>query len=184
MCYLWSVLSCPHREPASIEVDTRVGQHDQEAILHIRGCDWQDIVLIKIVCLSITVLIGLCILFDCNITFHFFPSKEITREPQFPSKRRVPFYPTQVSSSLQWEGRDPHPQRLERSRPVTPPSVKTVARATSVERERTPLAPRDGPPQEGTAAPSQQQVETRVLQPTRTTADQPKQRPAQNGVSG
>ncbi|XP_057180099.1 nuclear protein MDM1 isoform X3 [Triplophysa rosa] len=108
---------------------------------------------------------------------------KITREPQFPSKRRVPFYPPQVSSSLQWERHDPHQQRHERSRPVTPPAVKPVARATSVESERTPLAPRHSAPQEGTAAPSQQQAEAQAVQPTRTTADQTKLRLAQNGVN-
>ncbi|XP_056603509.1 nuclear protein MDM1 isoform X2 [Triplophysa dalaica] len=106
---------------------------------------------------------------------------KITREPQFPSKRRVPFYPPQVSSSLQWERQDPHQQRHERSRPVTPPAVKPVPRATSVEREQTPLAPRDSTPQEGTAAPSQQQAA--AVQPNRTTAEQTKLRLAQNRVN-
>ncbi|KAA0720940.1 Nuclear protein MDM1 [Triplophysa tibetana] len=108
---------------------------------------------------------------------------KITREPRFPSKRRVPFYPPQVSSSLQWERHDPHQQGHERSRPVTPPAVKPVARATSVEREQTPLAPRDSTPQEGTAAPSQQPAAAQAIQPNTTTAEQRKLRLAQNRVN-
>ncbi|XP_067247097.1 nuclear protein MDM1 isoform X1 [Chanodichthys erythropterus] len=92
----------------------------------------------------------------------------ITREPQFISKRKVPFYPPQVSSSFQWEGRGSAPQHQEKSRPVTP-----VLRAISAEREATtPLAPRDSVPPEGTAAPSHQlQAEAQAAQ-TSTAADQ------------
>lgn len=66
----------------------------------------------------------------------------ITQEPQFISKRRVPFYPSQVSSSFRWEGRDHSQQQLEKSRS---PAVSPVLRATSAERQVTPLAPRDPP---------------------------------------
>lgn len=108
-------------------------------------------------------------LIDLSLLF-----KGITREPQFISKRKVPFYPPQVSSSFQWEGRGSAPQRQEKSRPVTP-----VLRATSAEREATPLAPRDPVPPEGTAAPSHQlQAEAQAAQ-TSTAADQQRL----NGVS-
>ncbi|XP_073802251.1 nuclear protein MDM1 isoform X10 [Danio rerio] len=56
----------------------------------------------------------------------------ITQEPQFISKRRVPFYPSQVSSSFRWEGRDHSQQQLEKSRS---PAVSPVLRATSAERQ-------------------------------------------------
>jgi len=48
--YLFLVCSSSNRESASIEVNTRVEQHDQEAILHIAGCDWQDCPLTSQVC--------------------------------------------------------------------------------------------------------------------------------------
>nr|XP_055046560.1 nuclear protein MDM1 isoform X1 [Misgurnus anguillicaudatus]XP_055046562.1 nuclear protein MDM1 isoform X1 [Misgurnus anguillicaudatus]XP_055046563.1 nuclear protein MDM1 isoform X1 [Misgurnus anguillicaudatus] len=105
----------------------------------------------------------------------------ITREPQFPSKRKVPFNPPRVSRSLQWEG---HQQHQEKDRPVTSPAVKKpVFRASSAEGQVTPLAPRDFIPQEGTAAPSQQQAEAQAAQPTRATADGQKQGHAGNGVN-
>ncbi|XP_067284183.1 nuclear protein MDM1 isoform X5 [Pseudorasbora parva] len=101
----------------------------------------------------------------------------ITQEPQFISKRKVPFYPPQVSSSFQWEGHVSAPQRQEKSRPVTPPAVTPVLRATSTERVATPLAPRSPIPQEGITAPSQQlQAEAQAAQTSTTAAVQ--QRPS------
>lgn len=112
----------------------------------------------------------------------FLAFKGITQEPQFISKRKVPFYPPQISSSFRWERRDPSPQRQEKSRPVTPPAVTPVLRASSVERVVTPLAPRDPVPPEGTTAPSQQLLaEVQAAQTSTTAADQQQQR--LNGVS-
>ncbi|XP_073802247.1 nuclear protein MDM1 isoform X6 [Danio rerio] len=99
----------------------------------------------------------------------------ITQEPQFISKRRVPFYPSQVSSSFRWEGRDHSQQQLEKSRS---PAVSPVLRATSAERQVTPLAPRDPP--EGTTAPSQP-PQAEAAQ-TSTFAVQ-KQKQALNGIN-
>ncbi|XDV24907.1 hypothetical protein PO909_028934 [Leuciscus waleckii] len=97
----------------------------------------------------------------------------ITREPQFISKRKVPFYPPQVSSSFHWEGHVSSPQRQEKSRPVTPPAVTPVLRSPSAEREATPLAPRDPVPPEGTTAPSHQlQAELQAARTSTTAADQ------------
>ncbi|XP_077090673.1 nuclear protein MDM1 isoform X2 [Siphateles boraxobius] len=97
----------------------------------------------------------------------------ITREPQFISKRKVLFYPPQVSSSFNWEGQVSSPQRQEKSRPVTPPAVTPVLRASSAEREVTPLAPRDLMPPEGTTAPSHQlQAEAQAAQTSTRAADQ------------
>ncbi|XP_051543995.1 nuclear protein MDM1-like isoform X2 [Myxocyprinus asiaticus] len=107
----------------------------------------------------------------------------ITREPQFLSKKKVPFHPLQVSTSLQWEGHGPSSQLQERSRPVTPPAVESGVRASREERELTPLAPRDPIPPEGTPAPSQQQAEVQVAQPSTRTADQPRQTLPLNGVN-
>ncbi|KTG39345.1 hypothetical protein cypCar_00005059 [Cyprinus carpio] len=105
-----------------------------------------------------------------------------TREPQFISKRKVPLYPPQISSSFRWEGHDPSPQRQEKGRPVTPPAVTPVLRAHSAERVVTPLAPRDPVPPEGTAAPSQQlQTEAQAAQTSTTAADQ--QQPRLNGIN-
>ncbi|TRY93010.1 hypothetical protein DNTS_030079 [Danionella cerebrum] len=67
----------------------------------------------------------------------------ITREPQFTSKRRLPSYPPQVSTSLQFEQHN-----RAAVRPVSPPVV------SSEERRVTPLAPRDPVPAEGTTSPS------------------------------
>ncbi|XP_056100413.1 nuclear protein MDM1 isoform X5 [Rhinichthys klamathensis goyatoka] len=95
----------------------------------------------------------------------------ITREPQFISKRK--FYPPQVSSSFHWEGHVSSPQRQEKSRPVTPPAVTPVLRASSAEREKTPLAPRDPVPPEGTTAPSHQlKAEAQAAQTSTSAADQ------------
>ncbi|XP_058629526.1 nuclear protein MDM1 isoform X4 [Onychostoma macrolepis] len=106
----------------------------------------------------------------------------ITQEPQFISKRKVPFYPPQISSSFRWEGHDPSQQSQEKSRPVTPPAVTPVLRASSVERVVTPLAPRDPVPPEGTTAPSQQlQAEEQAAQTSTTAADQQQQR--LNGIN-
>ncbi|XP_016298611.1 nuclear protein MDM1-like isoform X2 [Sinocyclocheilus anshuiensis] len=106
----------------------------------------------------------------------------ITQEPQFISKRKVPFYPPQISSSFRWEGHDPAPRCQEKSRPVTPPAVTPVLRASSAERVVTPLAPRDPVPPEGTAAPSQQlQTEEQAVQTSTTAADQQQQR--LNGIN-
>uniref|UniRef100_A0A8C1IPY8 Nuclear protein MDM1 n=1 Tax=Cyprinus carpio TaxID=7962 RepID=A0A8C1IPY8_CYPCA len=105
----------------------------------------------------------------------------ITREPQFTSKRKVPFYPPQISRSFRWEGHDPSPQRQEK-RPVTPPAVTPVLRprASSAERVATPLAPRDPVPPEGAAAPSQQlQAEAQAAQTSTPAADQQQQ----NGIN-
>ncbi|XP_059361101.1 nuclear protein MDM1-like [Carassius carassius] len=101
----------------------------------------------------------------------------ITQEPQFISKRKVPFYPPQIFSSFQWVGHDPSPQRQEK-RPVTPPAVTPVLRlrASSAERLVTPLAPRDPVPPEGTAAPSQQ---LQAAQTSTPAAD----RQQQNGIN-
>ncbi|XP_051974615.1 nuclear protein MDM1 isoform X2 [Xyrauchen texanus] len=107
----------------------------------------------------------------------------ITREPQFLSKRKGPFYPLQVSTSLQWEGHGPSSQHQEISRPVTPPAVTSGVRASRAEREVTPLAPRDTIPPEGTPAPSQLQAEVQVAQPSTRTADQPRQTLPLNGVN-
>uniref|UniRef100_A0A8C2G050 Nuclear protein MDM1 n=1 Tax=Cyprinus carpio TaxID=7962 RepID=A0A8C2G050_CYPCA len=105
-----------------------------------------------------------------------------TQEPQFISKRKVPFYPPQISSSFRWEGHDPSPRRQEKGRPVTPPAVTPVLRAYSAERVVTPLAPRDPVPPEGTAAPSQQlQTEEQAAQTSTTAADQ--QQPRLNGIN-
>ncbi|XP_072529231.1 nuclear protein MDM1 isoform X2 [Salminus brasiliensis] len=68
----------------------------------------------------------------------------ISREPQFQSKRRVPFYPPQVSSSLQW--RDSERQQ-DKARPGSPPAVVHVTRTSSPEKVETPLAPRTVKPQ-------------------------------------
>uniref|UniRef100_A0A671N158 Nuclear protein MDM1 n=1 Tax=Sinocyclocheilus anshuiensis TaxID=1608454 RepID=A0A671N158_9TELE len=109
----------------------------------------------------------------------------ITREPQFISKRKVPFYPPQISSSFRWEGHDPSPQCQEKSRPVTPPAVTPVLRlrASSAERVATPLAPRDPVPPEGTAAPSQQlQAEEQAAQTSTTAADQQQQNGINHGL--
>ncbi|KAK2892838.1 hypothetical protein Q8A67_012826 [Cirrhinus molitorella] len=106
----------------------------------------------------------------------------ITQEPQFISKRKVPFYPPQISSSFRWDGHDPSPQHQEKSRPVKPPVVTPVNRASSAERVVTPLAPRDPVPPEGTAAPSQQlQAEAQAAQTYTTAADQQQQR--LNGIN-
>ncbi|XP_052435838.1 nuclear protein MDM1 isoform X5 [Carassius gibelio] len=101
----------------------------------------------------------------------------ITQEPQFISKRKVPFYPPQISSSFQWEGHHPSLQRQEK-RPVNPPAVTPVLRlrASSAERLVTPLAPRDPVPPEGTAAPSQQ---LQAAQTSTPAADQQQQ----NGIN-
>uniref|UniRef100_A0A8C2A5Z6 Nuclear protein MDM1 n=1 Tax=Cyprinus carpio TaxID=7962 RepID=A0A8C2A5Z6_CYPCA len=105
-----------------------------------------------------------------------------TQEPQFISKRKVPFYPPQISSSFRWEGHDPSPRRQEKGRPVTPPAVTPVLRAYSAERVVTPLAPRDPVPPEGTTAPSQQlQTEEQAAQTSTTAADQ--QQPRLNGIN-
>uniref|UniRef100_A0A673L9N5 Nuclear protein MDM1 n=1 Tax=Sinocyclocheilus rhinocerous TaxID=307959 RepID=A0A673L9N5_9TELE len=109
----------------------------------------------------------------------------ITREPQFISKRKVPFYPPQISSSFRWEGHDPSPQCQEKSRPVTPPAVTPVLRlrASSAERVVTPLAPRDPVPPEGTAAPSQQlQAEEQAAQTSTPAADQQQQNGINHGL--
>lgn len=80
----------------------------------------------------------------------------------------MPFYPPQVSSSFHWEGHVSSPQHQEKSRPVTP-----VLRASSAEREATPLAPRDPVPPEGTTAPSHQlQAEAQAAQTSTSAADQ------------
>ncbi|XP_016390335.1 nuclear protein MDM1-like isoform X2 [Sinocyclocheilus rhinocerous] len=106
----------------------------------------------------------------------------ITLEPQFISKRKVPFYPPQISSSFRWEGHDPALRGQEKSRPVTPPAVTPVLRACSAERVVTPLAPRDPVPPEGTAALSQQlQTEEEAAQTSTTAADQQQQR--LNGIN-
>ncbi|XP_073694484.1 nuclear protein MDM1 isoform X2 [Garra rufa] len=106
----------------------------------------------------------------------------ITQEPQFISKRKVPFYPPQISSSFQWDGHDPSPQRQEKSRPVTPPAVTPVLRAPSAERVATPLAPRGPVPPEGTTALSQQlQAEAEEAQTSTTAADQQQQK--LNGIN-
>uniref|UniRef100_A0A8C2F156 Nuclear protein MDM1 n=1 Tax=Cyprinus carpio TaxID=7962 RepID=A0A8C2F156_CYPCA len=105
----------------------------------------------------------------------------ITREPQFTSKRKVPFYPPQISRSFRWEGHDPSPQRQEK-RPVSPPAFTPVLRprASSAERVATPLAPRDPVPPEGAAAPSQQlQAEAQAAQTSTPAADQQQQ----NGIN-
>lgn len=87
----------------------------------------------------------------------------------------MPFYPPQVSSSFHWEGHVSSPQHQEKSRPVTP-----VLRASSAEREATPLAPRDPVPPEGTTAPSHQlQAEAQAAQTSTSAADQQRL----NGVS-
>ncbi|XP_043093449.1 nuclear protein MDM1 isoform X2 [Puntigrus tetrazona] len=96
----------------------------------------------------------------------------ITQEPQFISKRKVPFYPPQISGSFRWEGHAPAPRRQEKSRPVTPPPV---CRASSAERAGTPLAPRGPVPPEGIAAPSQ-------AAQTYTTATADRQQQKLNGV--
>lgn len=105
---------------------------------------------------------------------------KITREPQFISRKKVPFYPPQVSSSFRWEGHGSSSQRQEKSRPVTPPVVTPVLRATSAERVTTPLAPRGPVPPEGTGAPSHQlQAEAQAAQTSTSAVDQ--QRP--NGIN-
>lgn len=112
----------------------------------------------------------------------FLAFKGITQEPQFISKRKLPFYPPQISSYFRWEGLDPSQQRQVKSRPVTPPAVTPVLRASSVEGVVTPLAPRDPVPPEGTTAPSQQlQAEEQAAQTSTTAAEQQQQR--LNGVS-
>ncbi|XP_016141273.1 nuclear protein MDM1 [Sinocyclocheilus grahami] len=109
----------------------------------------------------------------------------ITREPQFISKRKVPFYPPQISSSFRWERHDLYLQCQEKSRPVTPPAVTPVLRlrASSAERVATPLAPRDPVPPEGTAAPSQQlQAEEQAAQTSSPAADQQQQNGINHGL--
>ncbi|KAI4876056.1 hypothetical protein NFI96_030105 [Prochilodus magdalenae] len=70
----------------------------------------------------------------------------ICREPQFQSKRRVPFYPAQVSTSLQWEESavSQRPQNITRT--GSPPAVFHASRASSAEKVETPLAPRVSKP--------------------------------------
>ncbi|XP_056311793.1 nuclear protein MDM1 isoform X5 [Danio aesculapii] len=99
----------------------------------------------------------------------------ITQEPQFISKRRVPFYPPQVSSSFEWKGRDRSQQQFEKSRS---PAVSPVLRATSAERQVTPLAPRDPP--EGTNALSQP-LQAEAAQTSTFAAH--KQKGALNGIN-
>ncbi|XP_039524094.1 nuclear protein MDM1 isoform X5 [Pimephales promelas] len=97
----------------------------------------------------------------------------ITREPQFTSKRKGQYYPPQVSSSFHWKGHVSSPQLQEKSRPVTPPAVTPVLRASSAEREETPLAPRDPVPPEGTTTPSHQlQADAQAAQTSTSAADQ------------
>ncbi|KAI2665446.1 Nuclear protein MDM1 [Labeo rohita] len=105
----------------------------------------------------------------------------ITQEPQFISKRKVPFYPPQITGSFQWDRHDPPPQH-QKSRPVTRPAVTPVLRVPSAERVATPLAPRDPVPPEGTTALSQQlQAEAQAAQTSTTAANQRQQK--LNGIN-
>ncbi|XP_066524447.1 nuclear protein MDM1 isoform X2 [Hoplias malabaricus] len=100
----------------------------------------------------------------------------ISKEPQFQSKRRVPFYPTQVSSSLQWGDSGIPRRQKNKAKPVSPPCMVHVAQTSNGEKLETPLAPRVSKPQQAltTQGPS--------LQIARPFADQKKQEKPSNGV--
>ncbi|KAJ8245278.1 hypothetical protein GJAV_G00269030 [Gymnothorax javanicus] len=74
----------------------------------------------------------------------------VCREPQFSSKKRVPFHRPQVYRSFQWEEPEELPQQHEPSREsITPAAAPPVEVSRNEERPVTPLAPR-GPPASGT----------------------------------
>ncbi|TSK13256.1 Nuclear protein MDM1 [Bagarius yarrelli] len=77
------------------------------------------------------------------------PRIGICREPQFQSKKRVPFSPPQVSTSFQWG--DPgvltrRQLKHRTSQPTSPPTVVPVPQTDSAENAETPLAPRASKP--------------------------------------
>uniref|UniRef100_A0A8B9HIU0 Nuclear protein MDM1 n=1 Tax=Astyanax mexicanus TaxID=7994 RepID=A0A8B9HIU0_ASTMX len=106
----------------------------------------------------------------------------ISREPQFQSKRRVPFYPPQVSSSLQWRDSAGSLRQQEIARPGSPPASVHVTRTSSPEKVETPLAPRTSKPQR--AKKTSQHVESVSCSQVRSpSADQQEQEHPSNGVS-
>ncbi|XP_022526955.2 nuclear protein MDM1 isoform X2 [Astyanax mexicanus] len=106
----------------------------------------------------------------------------ISREPQFQSKRRVPFYPPQVSSSLQWRDSAGSLRQQEIARPGNPPASVHVTRTSSPEKVETPLAPRTSKPQR--AKKTSQHVESVSCSQVRSpSADQQEQEHPSNGLN-
>ncbi|KAG5830588.1 hypothetical protein ANANG_G00312290 [Anguilla anguilla] len=67
----------------------------------------------------------------------------VSREPQFHSKRRVPFHRPQVYQSFQWPGPEELPRERHTPRPSTTPAAAPPAEAPGdAEGAQTPLAPR------------------------------------------
>ncbi|XP_023681858.2 nuclear protein MDM1 isoform X1 [Paramormyrops kingsleyae] len=89
----------------------------------------------------------------------------ITREPQFLSKKTVPFYGPQVPKSLQWEEPvDPRgePRTREVCRPKSSFADPPVEKPCSSQGPETPLAPRGPkPPEDQCAEPSPPEPEGR-----------------------
>ncbi|XP_036433433.1 nuclear protein MDM1 isoform X2 [Colossoma macropomum] len=102
----------------------------------------------------------------------------ISREPQFQSKRRVPFYSPQVPTSLQWGNSAVSQRQQDLTRPGSPPAVVHVARTSSAEKIETPLAPRVSKP---SRAPKTIQHQEEVQ--SAPSADQEKQEHPSNGIN-
>ncbi|KAJ8402433.1 hypothetical protein AAFF_G00369220 [Aldrovandia affinis] len=82
----------------------------------------------------------------------------ISREPQFLSKRRVPFTRPQVSQSFQWEEPAELPQEHQAPRPSTPPAAPPhVEEPGNAEGAETLLAPR-GPRPSGALCTESERV--------------------------
>ncbi|KAL7828016.1 hypothetical protein AOLI_G00311680 [Acnodon oligacanthus] len=101
----------------------------------------------------------------------------ISREPQFQSKRRVPCYPPQVPTSLQWGDSAVSQRQQDITRPGSPSAVVHVARTSNAENVETPLAPRTSKPSRASKT-IQQQEEVPA-----SSADQEKQEHPSNGTN-
>ncbi|XP_030634486.1 nuclear protein MDM1 [Chanos chanos] len=104
----------------------------------------------------------------------------ISREPQFLSRRKVPFYKPQTSSSFQWAVSDELLQGQGTVRPGSPLAVTPVAVTNSPEEAEVPLAPRNPKPIGTSSASPQSREEVPATQPS--SGDTQRQDPRLTGV--
>lgn len=107
----------------------------------------------------------------------------ISREPQFQSKRRAPFYPPQVSSSLKWRDSAGSLRQQDIARPDSPPVSVHVTRTSSPEKVETPLAPRTSKPQQAKKKTTQRMKDVPCSQVRSSSADQQEQEHLSNGLN-